>query len=51
MCMRPKAAAVGLADKINVKTKKLSGGMKRKLSLGIALLGENCKVCILVWPF
>ncbi|XP_074276823.1 ABC transporter A family member 1 isoform X2 [Silene latifolia] len=40
---------VGLADKINTVVSALSGGMKRKLSLGIALIG-NSKVIILDEP-
>ncbi|XP_048142031.1 LOW QUALITY PROTEIN: ABC transporter A family member 1 [Rhodamnia argentea] len=40
---------VGLADKINTCVRALSGGMKRKLSLGIALIG-NSKVIILDEP-
>lgn len=32
---------VGLADKINSVVRALSGGMKRKLSLGIALIGNS----------
>lgn len=32
---------VGLADKINTVVSSLSGGMKRKLSLGIALVGNS----------
>ncbi|XP_022152229.1 ABC transporter A family member 1 isoform X2 [Momordica charantia] len=40
---------VGLADKINTPVKALSGGMKRKLSLGIALIG-NSKVIVLDEP-
>lgn len=32
---------VGLADKLNTVVKALSGGMKRKLSLGIALIGNS----------
>ncbi|KAM6568335.1 hypothetical protein CsatB_016320 [Cannabis sativa] len=40
---------VGLADKINTVVNALSGGMKRKLSLGIALIG-NSKVIILDEP-
>jgi ATP-binding cassette subfamily A (ABC1) protein 3 len=32
---------VGLADKTNTTVKALSGGMKRKLSLGIALIGDS----------
>ncbi|XP_050886845.1 ABC transporter A family member 1 [Lathyrus oleraceus] len=40
---------VGLADKINTVVRSLSGGMKRKLSLGIALVG-NSKVLILDEP-
>ncbi|GFY96206.1 ATP-binding cassette A1 [Actinidia rufa] len=40
---------VGLADKVNTVVRALSGGMKRKLSLGIALIG-NSKVVILDEP-
>ncbi|XP_020590496.1 ABC transporter A family member 1 isoform X2 [Phalaenopsis equestris] len=40
---------VGLTDKINSVVGSLSGGMKRKLSLGIALIG-NSKVIILDEP-
>ncbi|XP_050384665.1 ABC transporter A family member 1 isoform X3 [Argentina anserina] len=40
---------VGLADKMNTTVMALSGGMKRKLSLGIALIG-NSKVIILDEP-
>ncbi|KAL4325993.1 hypothetical protein GQ457_11G008730 [Hibiscus cannabinus] len=40
---------VGLADKLNTVVRALSGGMKRKLSLGIALIG-NSKVIILDEP-
>ncbi|KAL9264205.1 ABC transporter A family member 1-like protein [Drosera capensis] len=40
---------VGLADKANTVVSALSGGMKRKLSLGIALIG-NSKVVILDEP-
>ncbi|KAG7961902.1 hypothetical protein I3843_09G039100 [Carya illinoinensis] len=40
---------VGLADKTNTAVKALSGGMKRKLSLGIALIGDS-KVIILDEP-
>ncbi|XP_052174030.1 ABC transporter A family member 1 isoform X3 [Diospyros lotus] len=40
---------VGLADKVNTVVRALSGGMKRKLSLGIALIG-NSKVIILDEP-
>ncbi|XP_058738226.1 ABC transporter A family member 1 isoform X2 [Vicia villosa] len=43
------ADEVGLADKINTVVSSLSGGMKRKLSLGIALVG-NSKVIILDEP-
>ena len=32
---------MGLADKTNTTVKALSGGMKRKLSLGIALIGDS----------
>ena len=37
-------SSVGLDDKRDVQTKNLSGGMKRKLSVGIALIGGS-KVC------
>ncbi|XP_068659362.1 ABC transporter A family member 1 isoform X2 [Aristolochia californica] len=40
---------VGLVDKVNTVVGALSGGMKRKLSLGIALIG-NSKVIILDEP-
>ncbi|KAM0948803.1 putative ABC transporter, AAA+ ATPase domain, ABC transporter A [Dioscorea sansibarensis] len=40
---------VGLVDKLNTVVGALSGGMKRKLSLGIALIG-NSKVIILDEP-
>ncbi|KAH9679349.1 ABC transporter A family member 1 [Citrus sinensis] len=40
---------VGLADKVNIVVRALSGGMKRKLSLGIALIGDS-KVVILDEP-
>ncbi|XP_048497581.1 ABC transporter A family member 1 isoform X3 [Beta vulgaris subsp. vulgaris] len=40
---------VGLSDKVNTLVSCLSGGMKRKLSLGIALIG-NSKVIILDEP-
>ncbi|PIA53512.1 hypothetical protein AQUCO_00900239v1, partial [Aquilegia coerulea] len=40
---------VGLADKVNTFVRVLSGGMRRKLSLGIALIG-NSKVVILDEP-
>ncbi|KAI3949646.1 hypothetical protein MKW92_026942 [Papaver armeniacum] len=40
---------VGLTDKVNTVVRALSGGMKRKLSLGIALVG-NSKVIILDEP-
>lgn len=32
---------MGLADKVNIVVRALSGGMKRKLSLGIALIGDS----------
>jgi ATP-binding cassette subfamily A (ABC1) protein 3 len=35
------AEEVGLSDKINTLVRALSGGMKRKLSLGIALIGNS----------
>ncbi|KAI4381515.1 hypothetical protein MLD38_007580 [Melastoma candidum] len=40
---------VGLGDKMNTTVSALSGGMKRKLSLGIALIG-NSKVIVLDEP-
>ncbi|KAL0339674.1 UNVERIFIED_CONTAM: ABC transporter A family member 1 [Sesamum radiatum] len=43
------AEEVGLADKLNTFVRALSGGMRRKLSLGIALIG-NSKVIILDEP-
>ena len=36
--------AVGLFNKLNKRSKSLSGGMKRKLSLAIALMGDCTKV-------
>lgn len=32
---------MGLADKLNTVARALSGGMKRKLSLAIALIGNS----------
>ncbi|CAA0837437.1 ABC transporter A family member 1 [Striga hermonthica] len=43
------AEEVGLADKLNSLVGALSGGMRRKLSLGIALIG-NSKVIVLDEP-
>lgn len=40
---------LNLLDKKNVQSKKLSGGMKRKLSVGIALVGGS-EVVILDEP-
>ena len=37
---------VGLETKINARSQSLSGGQKRKLSVGIALIGGS-KVCYL----
>jgi ABC-type multidrug transport system ATPase subunit len=34
-------AQVGLTEKVNDKSAALSGGMQRKLSVGIALLGDS----------
>ena len=34
-------ADLQLTDKRNIQAKKLSGGMKRKLSVGIALVGQS----------
>jgi ATP-binding cassette subfamily A (ABC1) protein 3 len=36
-----KIEQVGLTEKINTPSKALSGGMKRKLSLAIALIGDS----------
>ncbi len=36
-----KIREVGLTEKENVRSKALSGGMKRKLSVGIALMGDS----------
>ena len=33
--------SIKLADKFNAQTRYLSGGMKRKLSLGLALIGKS----------
>ncbi|KAI7981435.1 ABC transporter A family member 1 [Camellia lanceoleosa] len=40
---------VGLANKVNTVVRALSRGMKRKLSLGIALIGDS-KVIVLDEP-
>mmetsp|Transcript_62430 Transcript_62430/g.122842 ORF Transcript_62430/g.122842 Transcript_62430/m.122842 type:complete len:2323 (-) Transcript_62430:80-7048(-) len=42
-------AEVGLSEKANARSSTLSGGQKRKLSLGIALIGDS-KVVILDEP-
>ncbi|XP_063961818.1 phospholipid-transporting ATPase ABCA3-like [Lytechinus pictus] len=42
-------ASVGLEDKRSVKSKSLSGGMKRKLSVGIALIADS-KIVMLDEP-
>jgi ATP-binding cassette subfamily A (ABC1) protein 3 len=42
-------AEVGLVEKANTPSKQLSGGMKRKLSVGIALIGDS-KIVILDEP-
>ena len=42
-------AAVGLTEKVNVRSKNLSGGMKRKLSLAMSLIGD-CKTVFLDEP-
>ena len=42
--------AVGLGAKSDKRSKSLSGGMKRKLSLAIALMGQNTKVVLLDEP-
>ena len=39
-------AEVGLTEKANARSCTLSGGQKRKLSLGIALIGDS-KIVIL----
>ncbi|XP_046856241.1 phospholipid-transporting ATPase ABCA3-like [Xenia sp. Carnegie-2017] len=41
--------SIKLADKANAQTRYLSGGMKRKLSLGVALIGKT-KVLMLDEP-
>ncbi|XP_046856228.1 phospholipid-transporting ATPase ABCA3-like [Xenia sp. Carnegie-2017] len=41
--------SIKLADKANAQTRYLSGGMKRKLSLGVALIGKS-KVLMLDEP-
>lgn len=40
--------SIGLQDKQSVQSRALSGGMKRKLSVGIALIGGS-KVCRLLY--
>ena len=40
---------IGLADKRHAQIRALSGGMKRKLSVGIALISDS-KVSLLVLP-
>ena len=44
-------ACIGLEDKRDTQTKALSGGMKRKLSVGIALIGDSkaSKDMYLIW--
>ena len=42
-------AEVGLTEKVNVISSSLSGGMKRKLSVAIALIGDS-KVVFLGKP-
>ena len=42
-------SSVQLEDKTNVKSKDLSGGMKRRLSVGVALIGGS-KVVLLDEP-
>lgn len=42
---------MGLADKINNAVRALSGGMKRKLSLGIALIGNSKVRCFCAMLF
>ncbi|CAK7342614.1 unnamed protein product [Dovyalis caffra] len=41
---------VGLADKVNTLVSALSGGMKRKLSLGIALIGNSKEPILISLP-
>ena len=53
-------AEVGLTEKVHVQSQALSGGMKRKLSVAIALIGDSKVVfldeptsgpsgCLVVW--
>jgi ABC-type multidrug transport system ATPase subunit len=37
---------VGLAEKADERSKTLSGGMKRKLSVGLAMLGDEATRCV-----
>lgn len=46
---RQMIAEVGLVEKADVQSKMLSGGMKRKLSVGIALIGDS-KIVVLDEP-
>ena len=41
---------IGLADKRHTQTRALSGGMKRKLSVGIALISDS-KVSMVMSSF
>ena len=40
-CVQEKIAEVGLVAKTDVYSMALSGGMKRKLSVGMALIGDS----------
>jgi len=45
--VREMIESVGLTEKVHVASGALSGGMKRKLSVGIALIGDS-KIVFLV---
>eukprot|EP01050_Picozoa_sp_SAG11_P010531 SAG11_NODE_1058_length_6003_cov_1.474424_6_plen_225_part_00 len=49
-CVLAKIQEVGLTEKANTKAGELSGGMKRKLSLCMALISDSAKVLFLDEP-